>query len=330
MYGYIYKTTNLINGKIYIGQKMSNIFLKEEYLGSGKYLRNAINKYGKENFEVELIEWCETFEKINEREKYWIQYFNSLDKEIGYNISVGGDGGDTWKGLSEDDKYIRKEKLKESMPNQKGWKIMNNGITVKKVPPQNIYNYINEGWVFGYLNKRKSFSENHKKSISEKHKGRMYINKDGKEKQIYPHQLDEFIADGWIKGRDLNSMEKTIEKIRGRTVSEEGRKNMSLAHLNSKQKTQKGYKTINNGSEEKHVPQENLDKYLDNGWILGRLPITEEHRKNLSKSNKGQISWCKGFKYITNGEEEKRVNVNDVSKYIDLGWWLGRLPADKR
>ena len=70
MYGYIYKTTNLINGKIYVGQKMSTVFLKEEYLGSGRYLNNAINKYGRENFKVELIEWCENSEILNEREKY--------------------------------------------------------------------------------------------------------------------------------------------------------------------------------------------------------------------------------------------------------------------
>ena len=42
MYGYIYKTTNTVNNKIYIGQKKSEIFLKESYLGSGKYLKNAI------------------------------------------------------------------------------------------------------------------------------------------------------------------------------------------------------------------------------------------------------------------------------------------------
>ena len=50
MYGYIYKTTNLLNNKIYIGQKKSNEFLHEKYLGSGKYLLNSIRKHGKENF----------------------------------------------------------------------------------------------------------------------------------------------------------------------------------------------------------------------------------------------------------------------------------------
>ena len=54
MYGYIYKTTNLLNSKIYVGQKKSNIFLEEKYLGSGVRLNSAIKSYGKENFTVEL------------------------------------------------------------------------------------------------------------------------------------------------------------------------------------------------------------------------------------------------------------------------------------
>ena len=53
-YGYIYKTTNLINGKIYIGQHKSNLF-DSQYKGSGVILRKAFAKYGKENFKVEII-----------------------------------------------------------------------------------------------------------------------------------------------------------------------------------------------------------------------------------------------------------------------------------
>lgn len=91
MYGYIYKTTNIINGKIYIGQHKSNNFLKEHYyIGSGKLLKIAIQKYGKENFKCELLEECDSKELLDIREKYWITYYNSTDKEIGYNISSGG------------------------------------------------------------------------------------------------------------------------------------------------------------------------------------------------------------------------------------------------
>ena len=69
MYGYIYKTTNLINGMIYIGQKHSQKFLPA-YLGSGKLIRYAVNLYGKENFKVELLEEIETLEQMDTREIY--------------------------------------------------------------------------------------------------------------------------------------------------------------------------------------------------------------------------------------------------------------------
>lgn len=86
----IYKTTNIINGKIYIGKDVYN---HDTYLGSGIIIRRAIKKYGKENFKKEIIEKCNTIKELNEKEKYWIKFFNSTDKSIGYNIMEGGHGG---------------------------------------------------------------------------------------------------------------------------------------------------------------------------------------------------------------------------------------------
>jgi group I intron endonuclease len=86
----IYKTTNLVNGKIYIGKDKNN---NPSYLGSGKILKLAIKKYGKENFTKETIEECLTEEIWLLREKYWIKHFDSI--KTGYNIAEGGQGGDT-------------------------------------------------------------------------------------------------------------------------------------------------------------------------------------------------------------------------------------------
>lgn len=91
-YGFIYITTNNINGKKYIGQKKyyGNY---ETYIGSGIVLKNAINKYGKENFTREIIENCKTKEELDSREKFWIEYYNATESEDFYNITSGGDGG---------------------------------------------------------------------------------------------------------------------------------------------------------------------------------------------------------------------------------------------
>ena len=95
MYGYIYKTTNLVTNKIYIGQKKSDKFLFEKYLGSGKYLTKSIKKYGKENFKVELVCECSSKEELDAKEIYYIDFYNSRDLEIGYNIASGGAFGDS-------------------------------------------------------------------------------------------------------------------------------------------------------------------------------------------------------------------------------------------
>jgi group I intron endonuclease len=87
----IYKTTNNINGKFYIGQDSNN---DPEYLGSGVLLNKAIKKYGRDNFTKEILEICNTREELNEREKYWITELNA--KELGYNLADGGVGGNTY------------------------------------------------------------------------------------------------------------------------------------------------------------------------------------------------------------------------------------------
>lgn len=94
MYGYIYLTTNLINGKMYIGQKKSTKYLPN-YLGSGKILRRALKKYGIENFINEVLKWCDSKEELNLLEKFYIKIFNASTSDYFYNIAKGGDGGMT-------------------------------------------------------------------------------------------------------------------------------------------------------------------------------------------------------------------------------------------
>lgn len=93
MYGYIYKTTNLIDNKIYVGQhKVSNDQFDSTYFGSGKILLEAIDKYGIDNFRCEVIEWCDTFKELNEKEIFWIKELHATERNIGYNICTGGQG----------------------------------------------------------------------------------------------------------------------------------------------------------------------------------------------------------------------------------------------
>jgi len=86
----IYKTTNLINNKIYVGKDSYN---DPSYIGSGVLIKKDIRKYGKKNFKKEIIEKCETQLDLSKREIYWIKKLNSTNLDIGYNLNTGGSGG---------------------------------------------------------------------------------------------------------------------------------------------------------------------------------------------------------------------------------------------
>ena len=98
MRGFIYKITNTINSKSYIGQTIQNV--KERFYQhcatkcskavSNMAIHRAIKKYGKSNFIVEVIEEIDSA-NLNDRERYWIKYYNSYNN--GYNSTKGGQDG---------------------------------------------------------------------------------------------------------------------------------------------------------------------------------------------------------------------------------------------
>ena len=93
----IYKITNKINGKRYIGQTkftIENRFKKHVYDAFGRDNRQqaihaALRKYSVENFEIAIISHCNSIEEMNRREIYYIKLFNTLAPN-GYNLSLGG------------------------------------------------------------------------------------------------------------------------------------------------------------------------------------------------------------------------------------------------
>lgn len=92
-YGLIYKTINLLNNKIYIGQTTdTNNYEKGNYIGSGKYFLNALKKYGKNNFKSEIIEYSNNQEELNNKEQIFIKEYNSIYPN-GYNLMTGGNQG---------------------------------------------------------------------------------------------------------------------------------------------------------------------------------------------------------------------------------------------
>lgn len=97
-YMIIYKFTNSITGQVYIGKTVQSIekrvkgHLRYCQKGNSTKLANSINKYGWDNFSVEVLEEVVNKEELNEREIYWINKYDSYQN--GLNSTLGGDGGD--------------------------------------------------------------------------------------------------------------------------------------------------------------------------------------------------------------------------------------------
>lgn len=90
-YYFIYKTTNLVNNKYYIGMHSTNN-LDDGYLGSGKYLWNSINYHGKENHICEILEYCKDRKELVKRESEIVNE-QLINEELCMNIKTGGQGG---------------------------------------------------------------------------------------------------------------------------------------------------------------------------------------------------------------------------------------------
>lgn len=214
----VYKTTNLINGKIYIGQDSNN---NPKYFGSGNLINKALKKYGIENFSKEILEYCESKKDLDEKEKYWIRTYNSTDMKIGYNISEGGTGGkltkNEWKkGKTYEEVYgIEKAKqLKELFSKMRkgkekkfknitsvevGRKISNSLLSkniIKSIDEKkNISNKLKEFFKSdkGILNKNKISELNkNKKQTEESNKKRSLKLKGKKPKKLDVHPSSQY------------------------------------------------------------------------------------------------------------------------------------------
>lgn len=278
----IYKYTNKINNNIYIGLS-SNIEKRyQQHLTASKQINpkmtidKAIKKYGIENFLFEIVELCNE-NQLDEKEKYWIKYYNSYNN--GYNETVGGRslrGEDHPRAiLTEKDIWNIREQYAQGIQRNKVFKpYIEKGITercLKKV-------WDCENWV-----------NIHNDVYTEQNKAKHKHNSGHSEDQIGLSSFDRSIRqeeiDLWVKdsenGMSINAIAKkyhrdngTIEKYlnnpkaltkvkyRGRTV-----KNIE---------TQKIFKSINSAAKWAGCGATTLTRHLTSDKIAGKVPETQK------------------------------------------------------
>jgi group I intron endonuclease len=148
----IYKITNNLNGKIYIG-KHQTLDANDSYYGSGKAIVNAIKKHGKENFTKEILFIFQTEEEMNNKEKELITEEFVL-REDTYNLGVGGEGGAHFKGkkhtievrkkIAEANASRDNSSLKGKIPWNKGHRKNPNSLDMPKIPCKRKRNPLSE------------------------------------------------------------------------------------------------------------------------------------------------------------------------------------------
>lgn len=223
MFYTIYKTTNLVNGKFYIGKHQTeNIY--DNYFGSGKLIKESIKKYGKSSFRKEILFVFETEEEMNNKEKELITIDLVLNDDC-YNMTVGGEGGPHFKDKNhskESREKISKSSKNKVLSEQTKEKISKNNRGEKRFHSEKTKVLISKAQKERGRTKeeKEKTSLSHKKywsSLTEEEKekrisncygenspqyGTMWItNIELKEnKKISKHDK---IPEGWIKGRKI-------------------------------------------------------------------------------------------------------------------------------
>jgi hypothetical protein len=215
IYGIIYKATNKINGKCYIGQTTQGLHKrKTEHINKSKndnfYFHNSICKYGKNNFEWKILCDCDSKEELDEMEFHYIKQYDSYWKNGGYNLTAGGEGSPNRILSDETKEKISKaaKKRYSSNPESHPWIGRKHTEETKRK--------------IGIKSSQKVMSEEARKKISKGVKGKGMCGKHHTEET--KRKISKILSDGRRKGKNNN--------MYGKKHTEESKQKISKKALN--------------------------------------------------------------------------------------------------
>ena len=284
---YIYLTTNNINGKNYVGQHYG--LLDDSYIGSGKLILRAIDKYGRKNFSKKVIAVCNSYDKLNILETVYIELYKSIGKAE-YNIDKGGKGAHhPVESLIQQSKSLKRYyKTKEGKLFRQHLHEINIGKGCSQETKELIKKKSNNYWNSPEGQKQKQIN-------SERHKGRKHseeqiekarISNTGKKRTVEQNKANsERIKKLWKDSKYRKQLSDSHKKLKWWTDGENnvqsrecppgfrhGRSSKAMSNV-----APKGRKYYNNGIIEV------MRFECPEGFVPGRCP---KSKQAISKGNK--------------------------------------------
>lgn len=227
----IYKITNLLNKKIYIGKHITSN-LDDGYYGSGKLIIKAIKKYGKQNFKKEILFLCQNQQQLNQKQKELVnQQF--IKQNTNYNLTLGGTG--SWHHINQNMSAEQRKKRQINGGN-KTKELYQQGILKPYIfseeEKEQISLKLKQHWQYyghNWIGKQHKEETKLKISISlqGKQKGQKnsqyntcwIFNEQIKEsKKIKCEDLQKWLAQGWIKGRKIYTLNQNSRRACGNST----------------------------------------------------------------------------------------------------------------
>jgi hypothetical protein len=199
---FIYRTTNLINGRYYLGMHSTNR-IDDGYLGSGKRLYYELNKYGRNNFKFEILEQFTSREKLVQAEISLITEQDVSNSNC-LNLKLGGSGGfskEDWEKGQIASSNFMKEQWKDPEYREKMIRVRQEGVKrLHREGKVKHDNFRGKSHSPETIQKMKESKENYGKGANNSQYGTCWITNETENRKIYK---GDTIPEGWRLGRKL-------------------------------------------------------------------------------------------------------------------------------
>ena len=199
MHFLIYKTTNLINERFYIGAPRTNE-IDDGYMGSGKHLRHAIKKYGIKNFKRDILFDFDNKDEMFAKELEIVDEDFVKDKNT-YNLKIGGSGGNPGIiGAFSGRRHSEESKRKMSISIKLSAKVCSDETRLKLSINSAVKNNPNIRQKISATMTNRICSETHRKNVALANIGKIVVNNGNISKRISCVDLEDYLKNGWIRG----------------------------------------------------------------------------------------------------------------------------------